>query len=51
MPKNAVFLLKNCKNRRTLGALSPNPGISPSMTNSLATRLDFNIMICFVSKS
>jgi len=25
MPKNVLFSLKNCKNRQTLGALSPDP--------------------------
>jgi len=25
MPKNALFLLKNCKNRRALGCLPPTP--------------------------
>jgi len=25
MPKNALFLLKNCKNRRALGAPPPDP--------------------------
>jgi len=25
MPKNLLFLLKNCKNRRTLGSPPPDP--------------------------
>jgi len=29
MPKNALFLLKNRKNRRALGAPPPNPHNSP----------------------
>jgi len=27
MPKNVLFLLKNCKNRQTLRALLPDPHI------------------------
>jgi len=33
MPKNALFLLKICKNRRALGALLQTPATAP-ITNS-----------------
>jgi len=33
MSKNALFLLKNCKNCRSLGALPQTPGSAP-MANS-----------------
>jgi len=38
MPKNALFLLKNCKNRRALEANFPHPRISPH-DKILATNL------------
>jgi len=42
MPKNALFFLKNCKNRRALGALPPASGgwgCSSPHDEFLATRL------------